>query len=412
MAFAVIGAAFLAVTGGEALYADMGHFGPFPIRVAWFGVALPALTLNYFGQGALLLTEPAAIDNPFYELAPEGLHYGLVVLATVATIIAAQAIISGAFSLTQQAIRLGFLPRMNIIHTAGHEMGQIYIPFVNWSLAIASIAAVIGFGSSHALAGAYGIAVSLLMVITTLLATFVALHWKHDPSMVYIVNGSFLALDLVFFASASTKLLDGGWFPLGIALIIVFLMLTWRKGEEIMDKVRMEVRQSSKSFIEQLNVDPPFRIPGSAVVLGRMMKGVPLALTHNLKVNHVLHQKVFLVAVETTEHPRVSDKDRVEVTSISDDVIRVVLRFGFMEQPDVPGGLAVGLSGGQIAAADLKSVTYYTGHETVIPTALRPGMAPWRKSLFAFMHHNAQRPGAYFKIPSAQIMEIGIEFQI
>ena len=336
MAFAVIGAAFLAVTGGEALYADMGHFGPFPIRLAWFGVALPALTLNYFGQGALLLIEPAAIDNPFYELAPESLHYGLVVLATVATIIAAQAIISGAFSLTQQAIRLGFLPRMNIIHTAGHEMGQIYIPLVNWSLAVASIAAVIGFGSSHALAGAYGIAVSLLMVITTLLATFVALHWKHDPFMVYIVNGSFLALDLVFFASASTKLLDGGLFPLGIALIIVFLMLTWRKGEEIMDNVRMEVRQSSKSFIEQLNVDPPFRIPGSAVVLGRMMKGVPLALTHNLKVNHVLHQKVFLVAVETTEHPRVSDKDRVEVTSISDDVIRVVLRFGFMEQPDVP----------------------------------------------------------------------------
>jgi KUP system potassium uptake protein len=194
LAFAVIGAAFLAVTGGEALYADMGHFGPFPIRLAWFGVALPALTLNYFGQGALLLIEPSAIDNPFYELAPESLHYGLVVLATAATIIAAQAIISGAFSLTQQAIRLGFLPRMNIIHTAGHEMGQIYIPLVNWSLAVASIAAVIGFGSSHALAGAYGIAVSLLMVITTLLATFVALHWKHDPFMVYIVNGSFLAV--------------------------------------------------------------------------------------------------------------------------------------------------------------------------------------------------------------------------
>ncbi|MGC2054226.1 MAG: KUP/HAK/KT family potassium transporter, partial [Pseudolabrys sp.] len=383
LAFAVIGAAFLAVTGGEALYADMGHFGPFPIRLAWFGVALPALTLNYFGQGALLLIEPAAIDNPFYELAPESLHYGLVVLATAATIIAAQAIISGAFSLTQQAIRLGFLPRMNIIHTAGHEMGQIYIPLVNWSLAVASIAAVIGFGSSHALAGAYGIAVSLLMVITTLLATFVALHWKHDPFMVYIVNGSFLALDLVFFASASTKLLDGGLFPLGIALIIVFLMLTWRKGEEIMDNVRMEVRQSSKSFIEQLNVAPPFRIPGSAVVLGRMMKGVPLALTHNLKVNHVLHQKVFLVAVETTEHPRAPDKDRVEVTPISDDVIRVVLRFGFMEQPDVPTGLKVGLSSGQIAAADLESITYYTGHETVIPTGLRPGMASWRESLFA-----------------------------
>jgi KUP system potassium uptake protein len=412
LAFAVIGAAFLAVTGGEAFYADMGHFGPFPIRLAWFGVALPALTLNYFGQGGLLLTDPGAIDNPFFQLAPVWSHYGLVTLAAVATVIASQSIISGAYSLTQQAVQLGFLPRMNIIHTAGREIGQIYIPFVNWALALATLAAVIGFGSSDALAGAFGIAVSLLMAITTLMAAFVALHWKHHPLIVYSVNGSLLALDLVFFASTATKLLDGGWFPLVLAFVIAFLMLTWRKGERIMDKVRLEVRQSSKMFIEQLKANPPIRIPGSAVVLGRMMTGVPLALTHNLKLNHVLHQRVFLVAVEMVERPRVSDEDRVAVTPISDDITRVELRFGFMEQPDVPMGLAAAAAHGQIAEGDLKSVTYYTGHETIIPSGLRPGMASWREALFAFMHHNAQRPGAYFKIPSAQILEIGIEFQI
>jgi KUP system potassium uptake protein len=412
LAFAVIGAAFLAVTGGEAFYADMGHFGPFPIRVAWFAVALPALTLNYFGQGGLLLTEPGAIDNPFYQLAPEWSHYGLVALATAATVIASQAIISGVYSLTQQAIQLGFLPRMNIVHTAGHEIGQIYIPFVNWSLALASLAAVIGFGSSDALAGAYGIAVSLLMAITTLMATFVALHWKHNPLIVYTVNGSLLVLDLIFFASTSTKLLDGGWFPLVIAFTIAFLMLTWRKGEEIMDAVRLEVRQRSKEFIEQVRANPPYRIPGTAVVLVRMIKGIPLALTQNLKHNHVLHQKVFLVAVEMTETPRVPDEDRVRVTPISEDITGVELSFGFMERPDVPKGLAVGITRGQIAQCDLKNVTYYTGHETIIPTGRRLGMARWRETLFAFMQHNAQRSGAYFNIPSAQIMEIGIEFEI
>ncbi len=412
LALTVIGAAFLAVTGGEALYADMGHFGRFPIRVAWFGVALPALAINYFGQGGLLLTEPGAIESPFYQLAPEWMHYGLVALATAATVIASQAIISGAYSLTQQAIQLGFLPRMNILHTAGHEIGQIYIPLVNWSLAAATLVAVIGFGSSDALAGAYGIAVSLLMAITTLMATFVALHWKHNPFLVYAVNGSLLVMDLAFFASTSMKFLDGGWFPLLIAFVLAFLMLTWRKGEEIMDTVRLEVRQRSKEFIEHLNSDPPFRIPGTAVVLGRMAKGVPLALSHNLRFNHVLHERVLLVAVTMTETPRVPDEEQVTVTSISDGITRVELRFGFMEQPNVPKGLAVAGAGGQIVQCDLKGLTYYTGHETIIATGRRSGMARWRKELFAFMHHNAQRPGAYFRIPSAQILEIGIEFEI
>src|SRR5208283_4777030 len=266
LALVVIGGAFLAVTGGEAFYADMGPFGPLPIRLAWFGVALPALTLNYFGQGGLLLTEPGAVETSFYQLAPEWSHYGLVTLATVATVIASQAIISGAYSLTSQAIQLGFLPRMSIVHTAGHEIGQIYMPLVNWALAFGTLAAVIGFGSSAALAGAFGIAVSLLMAITTLMATFVALAWKHNPLIVYAVNGSLLALDLLFVASTSTKLLDGGWFPLAISFIIAFLMLTWRRGVEILDKVRLEVRQKTAEFIERIKADPPYRIPGTAVV--------------------------------------------------------------------------------------------------------------------------------------------------
>jgi KUP system potassium uptake protein len=415
LAFVVIGGAFLAVTGGEAFYADMGHFGPLPIRIAWFGLALPALTLNYFGQGGLLLSEPNSpdvLDSPFYALAPQWAHYPLIVLATIATVIASQSIISGAYSMTQQAINLGFLPRMKVVHTEGREIGQIYIPFVNWALAAGTLTAVIGFGSSDALAGAFGIAVSLLMVITTLMATFVALHWKHHPAIVYTVNGSLLALDLLFFASTSTKLLDGGWFPLLIAFVISFLMLTWRKGEELMDAVRLEVRQPSKEFIAELQRDPPNRIPGVAIVLGRMAKGVPLALSHNVKCNHILHERVLLVAVATTESPRVSDEERIVVTPLSEGLTRVELRFGFMEEPNVPEALAVAMARGQIETFDLTRVIYYTGHETIIPSGRRPGLPRWREALFAFMHHNAQRPGAYFRIPGAQIMEIGVEFEI
>ena len=412
VALAVIGGAFLAVTGGEAFYADMGHFGPLPIRLAWFTVALPALTLNYFGQGGLLLTEPGAVENSFFQLAPEWSHYGLVTLATVATVIASQSIISGAYSLTSQAIQLGFLPRMNIVHTAGHEIGQIYVPLVNWALAFGTLTAVIGFGSSAALAGAFGIAVSMLMAITTLMATFVALRWKHNSLLVYSVNGCLLALDLLFVASTCTKLLDGGWFPLAISLIIAFLMLTWRRGQEIMDKVRLEVRDVSKEFLERLKADPPHQIPGTAVVLGRMTQGVPLPLTYNIKFNHVLHERVFLVAVEMTETPRVADEDRIRITPIAEHIGRVELRFGFMEKPDVPRGLRIAVMRRRIADCDPKQLIYYTGHETIIPTGRRTGMARWRKSIFALMHRNAQRPGAYFNIPSPQVMEIGVEFEI
>ena len=415
LAFVVIGGAFLAVTGGEAFYADMGHFGPLPIQIAWFGVALPALTLNYFGQGGMLLAEPnspAVIDSPFYSLAPQWAHYPLVILATVATIIASQSIISGAYSLTQQAISLGFLPRMRVVHTEGREIGQIYVPFVNWALALGTLAAVVGFGSSDALAGAYGIAVSLLMVITTLMATFVALHWKYNPLIVYAVNGSFLALDLLFFASTSTKLFDGGWFPLMIAFVISFLMLTWRKGEEVMDTVRLEVRQPTTAFIEELRRNPPLRLPGTAVVLGRMSKGVPLALSHNVNCNHVLHEHVLLVAANIAEVPRTPDEDRIIVRPLAAGLTRVEIRFGFMDEPSIPESLAIGMAQGQIEPFDLTKVIYYTGHETIIPSGRRPGLPRWREAIFAFLHHNAQRPGAFFKIPGAQIMEIGVEFEI
>jgi KUP system potassium uptake protein len=412
LALVVIGGAFLAVTGGEAFYADMGHFGPLPIRLAWFAVALPALTLNYFGQGGLLLTQSGAIENSFYQLAPEWSHYGLVALATVATVIASQSIISGAYSLTSQAIQLGFLPRMKIVHTAGHEMGQIYVPLVNWLLAFGTLAAVIGFGSSDALAGAFGIAVSLLMAITTLMATFVALQWKHNPFLVYAVNGSLLALDSLFVASTSTKLFEGGWFPLAISIIIAFLMLTWRKGQEILDQVRLEIREKSKEFIERMKSDPPYSIPGTAVVLGRMKQGVPLPLTHNVNFNHVLHERVLLVAIEMTETPRVDDAERVTVTALSDRIARIELKFGFMEKADVPQGLQVAVARGQIASCNLAQVTYFTGHETIIPTRRQSAMAQWRKAIFALMHRNAQQPGAFFNIPSAQVMEIGVEFEI
>ncbi len=412
LALAVIGGAFLAVTGGEAFYADMGHFGPIPIRLAWFYVALPALTLNYLGQGALLLADPAAIENPFYLLAPTWTHLPLILLAAMATIIASQAIISGAFSLTQQAIQLGFLPRMNIVHTAGHEKGQIYMPFVNWALAVGTLAAVLGFQTSEALAGAYGIAVTLLMVITTLMATFVALHWKHNPLVVYSVNGTFLLIDLVYFASALTKLRDGGWFPLLIAFVIAFLMLTWRRGEQIMDKARLEIRQTPKDFEADIKANPPHRLPGTAIVLGRMTRGIPLALSRNVKTNHVLHEKVLLVAVEIAEVPRMPDHERVRVTPVTDQLTRVEIRYGFMEKPDVPDGLRVAVERGLITNCELQSLVYFTGHETIIPSGQRPGMPAWRETIFAMMHHNAQRPGSYFNIPAVQVMEIGVEFAI
>jgi KUP system potassium uptake protein len=339
VAFAVLGATFLAVTGGEAMYADMGHFGSFPIRLAWFAIVLPALFLNYLGQGALLLADPMALDNPFYQLAPGWFHYPLVALATVATVIASQAIISGAFSLTQQAMQLGFLPRLNVFHTASHERGQIYVPIVNWTLGVATLGAVVAFGTSDALAGAYGIAVSLLMAITTFLAALIAIQWGFNRILVIAVNGFFLVIDLIFFTANSIKFLDGGWFPLLLAAAVAFLMLTWRRGQTLAETARSELRESDRDFIANLSGKPPARLPGTAAFFTSGTVGIPLPLSHHLKHIYALHERVLLVTVLTSEEPRVADEARVELNDLSAGVTRVILHFGFAERPSVPKGL-------------------------------------------------------------------------
>jgi KUP system potassium uptake protein len=412
VSFAIIGAAFLAVTGGEAMYADMGHFGRFPIRLAWFAVALPALVLNYFGQAALLITDPSAVENPFYQLAPDWVHYPLVAFATLATVIASQAIISGVFSLTQQSIQLGFLPRMHIEHTTSDAIGQIYVPLVNWLLAAATLGAVLHFGSSEALAGAYGIAVSLLMAITTLLAALVAIQWGYSPFIVIAVNGFFFAIDCVFFAANSVKLLEGGWFPLLLAAIIAFVMLTWRSGVKLVERARGSLRQPEEDLIETAINRCHARLAGTAVFLASSPKGVPLALTQFVKHNHVLHQRVVLVTVLIEESPRISDEDRAEIVEIIPGITRVILHYGFMQYPTIYDGLVLACKQGKLPGIDLTDITYYIGRETIIPREDVPGMWVWREALFAFLQRNAERSAAFFGVPTRQVVEFGTEIEI
>ncbi len=408
----VLAAVFLAVTGGEALYADMGHFGRFPIRAAWFSIVLPGLVLNYFGQGALLLTDPEALKNPFYQLAPEWLHYPLVVLATIATVIASQAVITGAFSLTQQAIHLGFLPRMRIVHTASHERGQIYVPLVNWSLAVLTLGAVLGFGSSSKLAGAYGLAVSLDMAITTFLATFVALHWGYRPVAVYALNGSLLLVDLVFLAANTTKLFEGGWFPLLLASATAFVMLTWRKGRQLLEAARAHLRMPMGDFLDRLRANPPIRIPGTAVFMATSPTWVPRALLHHLKHNRVLHERVFLVSVVVTDTPSVPESERAQVVPVGEGIQRLVLRFGFTEPLNVPTQLMAAMMRKQVPDLDPDEVTYYVGRQSIIPSGRRPGMAVWREMLYTLLNRNAELSADYFCIPAAQTVEIGVPIEI
>jgi KUP system potassium uptake protein len=412
VSFAIIGAAFLAVTGGEAMYADMGHFGRFPIRLAWFAVALPALVLNYFGQAALLITDPSAVENPFYQLAPDWVHYPLVAFATLATVIASQAIISGVFSLTQQSIQLGFLPRMHIEHTTSDAIGQIYVPLVNWLLAAATLGAVLHFGSSEALAGAYGIAVSLLMAITTLLAALVAIQWGYSPFIVIAVNGFFFAIDCIFFAANSVKLLEGGWFPLLLAAIIAFVMLTWRSGVKLVEHARGSLRQPEEDLIETAVNRCHARLSGTAVFLASSPKGVPLALTEFVKHNHVLHQRVVLVTVLIEESPRISDEDRAEIVEIIPGITRVILHYGFMQYPTIYDGLVLACKQGKLPGIDLTDITYYIGRETIIPREDVPGMWLWRETLFAFLQRNAERSAAFFGVPTRQVVEFGTEIEI
>ncbi len=413
ISFAILGAAFLAVTGGEAMYADMAHFGRVPIRLAWFAIALPALVLNYFGQAGLLITDPTAIDHPFFQLAPDWAHYPLVALSAVATVIASQAIISGVFSLTQQSIQLGFLPRMHIRHTTSHAMGQIYVPLVNWLLAAATLGAVIGFGTSDALAGAYGIAVSLLMAITTLLAALVAIQWGYSPVIVIAVNGFFFVIDCIFFAANSTKLFEGGWFPLLLAAAIAFLMLTWRSGVRLVEKARSKLRQPEEDLIETAVNRCHSRLPGTAVFLASAPNGVPLALTQFVKHNQVLHQRVLLVTMQIEESPRVADEDRADVHEISPGITRVILHYGFMQYPTVYEGLKLACQQAKLPrTVNLSNVTYYIGRETIIPREDIPGMWVWREAVFAFLQRNAERTAAFFDVPSGQVVEFGTEIEI
>jgi len=412
ISFAILGAAFLAVTGGEAMYADMGHFGRVPIRLAWFAVALPALVLNYFGQAALLITDPTAIDNPFYQLAPDWIQYPLVALAAIATVIASQAIISGVFSLTQQSIQLGFLPRMHIKHTTSHAIGQIYVPLVNWLLAAATLGAVIGFGTSDALAGAYGIAVSLLMAITTLLAALVAIQWGYSPLIVVAVNGFFLIIDCIFFAANSTKLFEGGWFPLLLATAVAFLMLTWRSGVRLVERARGALRQPEEDLIETAVSRCHARLSGTAVFLASVPNGVPLALTQFVKHNHCLHQRVVLVTVLIEESPRIAEEDRAEVIEVIPGITRVILHYGFMQYPTIYQGLTLACRQGKLPGIDLTDITYYIGRETIIPSEDIPGMWLWRETVFAFLQRNAERSAAFFGVPTRQVVEFGTEIEI
>ncbi|KQP16914.1 potassium transport protein Kup [Methylobacterium sp. Leaf93] len=412
VSFAMLGAAFLAVTGGEAMYADLGHFGARPIRLAWFGLVLPALVIHYFGQGGLLLVSPDAIENPFYRLSPDWAYYPLIALATLATVIASQAIVSGVFSLTQQSIQLGFLPPMRVIHTAREERGQIYVPVINWLMAAATLTAVLTFGSSDKLAGAYGIAVSSLMAITTLLAALVALKWGYTPIAVFAVNGFFLAIDLVFLGANSVKLFEGGWFPLVLAGFVAFLMLTWRKGNILVEEARATLRQPEAEFIEQLRRTPPITLPGNAAFLSSATSGIPLHLSRFVERSHALHKRILLVTALYEEAPSVPRTERAEVTEITPDIFRLVLHYGFMEDASIPDGLRCAVECGTLPKEFLDDLTIFIGHETIIPKSDDRGMATWRETVFAFLLRNAETTGAQFCIPTRQLVEVGTEIEI
>jgi KUP system potassium uptake protein len=408
--FAVLGAVFLVVTGGEALYADMGHFGKKPIRLAWFVLVLPALLLNYFGQGALLLANPAAAEQPFFLLAPGWLLLPLVALATAAAIIASQALISGAFSLTQQAIQLGYCPRLDIDHTSHEEKGQVYVRQVNWALMLSTILIVIGFGSSAALAAAYGIAVTLTMIITAVLLLVVAIErWGWPPAAAYAVTGVFLTIDLAFFGANALKITHGGWLPLVIGALLFTLMTTWKTGRQLV-ATRLTARAVPiEEFLEHVTRLHPARVPGTAVFMTAHPRGTPPALAHNLRYNKVLHEHVVTLMVTTEPVPHVAPARQVTVRPLGQGVFDVVVRYGFMEDPNVPEALA--RAGQQGLDLDEGDVTYFLGRETLIVTKT-PGMAQWREQLFVFMARNAVRATTFFRLPPERVVELGVQVEI
>jgi KUP system potassium uptake protein len=404
--FLVLGFIFLVVTGGEALYADMGHFGKFPIRAAWFCLVLPALLLNYFGQGALLLREPQYVINPFYFLIPSWGLYPLVLLATMATVIASQAVISGAFSLTRQAIQLGFLPLMKIDHTSEEEIGQVYLGTVNWIMMVATIALVIGFKQSTNLASAYGVAVSTTMVITTILIGMVAHElWGWPKPLVVLISGLLLILDLSFCSANMTKVLDGGWFPLLVAGIIFILMSTWREGKEHVSTDFIASLVPVKEFLEEFEKNPPPRVKGTAIFLTGNTEGVPPALLYQLEHNKVLHDKVLFLTVITDDVPRVWRWKEVEVEELGQNFFRVIAHHGFMEPLKMDQIFRrLGWEGLKL---NMKEASFFLGRENVVPVK-EVGLPQWRAKIFYFMTRNAMPITSYLEIPYDRIIELGI----
>jgi KUP system potassium uptake protein len=409
-AFMALGGVVLAVTGTEALYADMGHFGKTPIRRAWLFFVLPALLLNYFGQGALLLRQQEVSANPFYLLVPHALLYPMVALATAAAVIASQAVISGAYSMTREAVQLGFSPRMRVVHTSSHMAGQIFVPWINGMLLVLVIAAVIGFRSSENLGAAYGIAVTGTMVVTTLLMLVVAArlwHWKLP--WIIAVGAIFLIVDLAFFGANLLKVEHGGWFPLALGILVFTVMTTWRRGRELVLRQLQHGGLALQPFIASIGEYPPTRVPGTAVFMTANPAAVPHALLHSLKHFKALHARNVLLNVETLETPYAERAERVEIRDLGHSFHRVTLRFGFMEDPDVPDALAACAQHG--FPFDMMDTTFFLSRETVIATR-RPGMARWRDKLFAFLSRNALPATAFFHIPGNRLVELGTQVEI
>ncbi|GAB4406067.1 MAG: potassium transporter Kup [Rhodoferax sp.] len=408
--FAMLGAVVLCVTGGEALYADMGHFGKQPIRLAWFAVVMPALLLNYFGQGALLLSNPAAIKNPFFMMAPGWALLPLVGLATAATVIASQALITGAFSVTRQVMQLGYLPRLQVLHTSIKAKGQIYIPFVNWSLFVAIVLAVMLFKTSSHLAAAYGVAVTLDMLITTILTFFVIRYaWRYPLALCLAATGVFFLIDFAFFSSNLAKLTEGGWFPLLIAASVYTLMLTWHDGRRLLNRKLSTDTIDLASFLDAVFVSPPTRVDGTAVFLTASVGSVPNAMLHNLKHNKVLHAVNLFVTVVNHEVPWIGMDARIQVESLGHDCWQVIVNYGFKNEPDLPRALQ--LLHGRGIALDPMTTSYFLSRDSIVPS-LEGGMAPWREKLFAQMHLNASAAADFLNLPANAVVELGSKIEI
>ena len=407
---AVLGAVFLAVTGGEALYADMGHFGKTPIRIAWFALVLPALVLNYLGQGALLLTNGDAAKQPFFLLAPQWALFPLVGIATAAAIIASQALISGAFSLTQQAIQLGYSPRLSIEHTSAREIGQVYVPQVNFGLMVSTVLIVIGFGSSSALAAAYGIAVTMTMVITAVLLHVIAVErWRWPPALAVTITAAFLAIDLTFFGANLLKLFQGGWLPIMIGAAIFAGMTTWKTGRRVVAERLVARAIPIDHFLAAITAAPPIRVPGTAVFMTAQPRGIPPALAHNLRHNKMLHDRVVLLTVSTAPVPHVADDHRITSDAVGYGIHSVRLVYGFMEDPHVPNALRTACAAG--LDIDVDDITYFLGRETILVTGRR-GMSRWREKLFVLMTRNAVAATSFFRLPAERVVELGVQVEI